>query len=124
MMFPVQQRRMERNRPMPIRPGFPQNNPSGAPRRPFAKPPAQPPYPANPFARPPVQNPPFPGSQSYGGGETGQFPGKKSVANLTAMFQTPDGQFDIEKIATTAQSINKIYNDVSPMISGFLKNRK
>lgn len=41
--------------------------------------------------------------------------------NLLSMFQTPDGSLDFEKISTTVQQINKIYNQVSPMITRFVK---
>ncbi|GGB57150.1 hypothetical protein F3157_13760 [Virgibacillus dakarensis] len=36
---------------------------------------------------------------------------------LLSMFQTPDGNFDFEKISSTAKQVNDIYRQVSPMIS-------
>ncbi|MGM8365831.1 YppG family protein [Virgibacillus sp. W0181] len=52
-----------------------------------------------------------------------QPPKKKSAAmpNLIARFRNPEGQFDMDKITETAFQINKLYSEVSPMISK-LKN--
>lgn len=36
--------------------------------------------------------------------------------NLLAQFKTADGNFDIDKITTTAQQVQGIYTQVSPMI--------
>lgn len=41
-------------------------------------------------------------------------------ANVMALLQDADGNFDLEKITTTAQQINQIYSQVSPMISRFM----
>jgi hypothetical protein len=38
-------------------------------------------------------------------------------SNLLSMFQSDDGNLDFEKITTTFNQLNKIYGQVSPMIS-------
>ncbi|MUK90416.1 hypothetical protein GMD78_18820 [Ornithinibacillus sp. L9] len=70
----------------------------GRPGRPM------PPYPPMPPGRPP-----FPGQQ------------QSNRPNLLSLFQDPDGNLDLEKISTTAQQINSIYGQVSPLISQFFK---
>lgn len=37
--------------------------------------------------------------------------------NLFSMFQSDDGNLDFERISTTVHQLNKIYGQVSPMIS-------
>ncbi|MFB4166231.1 YppG family protein [Alteribacillus sp. JSM 102045] len=49
----------------------------------------------------------------------GQYVHPKS--NILSTFQTSDGKLDVEKITTTAQQVMKIYNQVSPMFSKFIK---
>lgn len=78
--------------------------------------PPRPPYMYPP--RPPMGNvhgrPPIPGT----------FPGhvqEKPKTNVLTLFQTPDGNIDFAKIMNTAQQINKIYGEVSPLISKFFK---
>ncbi|RKQ29662.1 YppG family protein [Oceanobacillus halophilus] len=44
-----------------------------------------------------------------------------NIQALIRMFQTPDGEMDIDKIMGTAQQINGLYQQVSPMISKFIK---
>jgi hypothetical protein len=39
---------------------------------------------------------------------------------LMGMFQTEDGNWDIEKIISTAQQVNGVYKQVSPLITQFL----
>lgn len=41
--------------------------------------------------------------------------------NLMAMFLDKDGNFDLEKMTVTAQQISKLYGQVSPMLSRFIK---
>ncbi|WP_087972509.1 YppG family protein [Oceanobacillus rekensis] len=38
-------------------------------------------------------------------------------SNLLSMIQSDDGNLDFEKISTTYNQLNKIYGQVSPMIS-------
>lgn len=45
----------------------------------------------------------------------GRQPSQKS--NLFSMFQSDDGNLDFERISTTFHQLNKIYGQVSPMIS-------
>ncbi|MGM8212274.1 YppG family protein [Virgibacillus sp. W0430] len=44
---------------------------------------------------------------------------KRSAAmpNLISRFRKPDGQFDLDKITEAAVQLNKLYGEVSPMIS-------
>ncbi|WP_085991553.1 YppG family protein [Oceanobacillus senegalensis] len=44
-----------------------------------------------------------------------------NVRHLLAMFQTSDGNIDMEKLMGTAGQINDLYKQVSPMISKFIK---
>lgn len=45
----------------------------------------------------------------------GRQPSQKS--NILSMFQSDDGNLDIEKVIATYTQLNKIYGQVSPMIS-------
>ncbi|HLR80115.1 MAG TPA: YppG family protein [Bacillota bacterium] len=69
----------------------------GRPRRPF-----------------PPHRPMPPRRLPYGGSQS-------PTSNLMSMFKTSEGKMDFEKITTTAQQINKLYQEFSPMISQFLK---
>ncbi|MGY0694208.1 YppG family protein [Virgibacillus sp. FSP13] len=69
----------------------------GGPRRPM---------PRNPLLPPPRQM------------QRKQAPNRQ---NLIAMFQTADGNLDIEKISSTARQINDVYKQVSPMVAKFIK---
>lgn len=44
-----------------------------------------------------------------------------TTSNILSMFQTPEGNLDLEKITGTVQQISKLYGQVSPMISQFIK---
>lgn len=44
-----------------------------------------------------------------------------SKSNLLSMFKTPEGNLDLEKITGTVEQLNKLYGQVSPMISQFIK---
>lgn len=41
--------------------------------------------------------------------------------NILSMFKTSEGNLDFEKITGTVQQISKLYGEVSPMISKFIK---
>src|SRR5699024_27051 len=69
----------------------------GRPRRPF-----------------PPHRPMPPRRLPYGGSQS-------PTSNFMSMFKTSEGKMDFEKITTTAQQINKLYQEFSPMISQFLK---
>jgi len=44
-----------------------------------------------------------------------------NLRNVMSAFQTEDGNIDLEKIMGTANQINGIYKQVSPMLSKFIK---
>ncbi|SFP34207.1 YppG family protein [Salibacterium halotolerans] len=44
--------------------------------------------------------------------------------NLLSQFQTPDGKLDFEKIAVTAQQMNRIYSQAKPIIAEFIKKKR
>ncbi|PGT79781.1 YppG family protein [Bacillus sp. AFS040349] len=50
-----------------------------------------------------------------------QGPHVPTSPNFLSHFQTSDGKFDFDKISATAQQIHKLYNQVSPMITKFIK---
>ena len=82
------------NRPMPpMRPGY--RRPSRPMRDPFI------------FGGPPRQR------RGY--------KQNSNIKNVMSAFQTEDGNIDLEKIMGTANQINGIYKQVSPMISKFIK---
>ncbi|MEN1967154.1 YppG family protein [Lentibacillus sp. N15] len=60
------------------------------------------PMPPSPFAMPRMQR---------------QQQQPKNRSNVLAMFQTPEGNVDFDKISTTAKQVNQIYQQVSPMVS-------
>ncbi|WP_174727195.1 YppG family protein [Mesobacillus harenae] len=62
---------------------------------------------------PPFQ--PGPGRRPFPGSQTPNRP------NFLSQFSTPDGMPDFNKIAGTAQQMNKIISQVSPLISTFFK---
>ncbi|MFD2046503.1 YppG family protein [Ornithinibacillus salinisoli] len=70
--------------------------------------PGRPGRPMPPYRPMPPRRPPFPGQQ-------------QTRPHLLSMFQDTNGNFDFEKITTTAKQINSIYGQVSPMISQFFK---
>ncbi|WP_284139348.1 MULTISPECIES: YppG family protein [unclassified Virgibacillus] len=72
-------------------------------------PPQQPPRPGLFSNRPPFQQPfqQQPPQQ------------KNTTSNLMSMFQTPDGNFDMNKITNTVQQVGKLYGQVSPMLKFF-----
>ncbi|WP_217585784.1 YppG family protein [Lentibacillus saliphilus] len=117
MMFPINQRPPRTNPRGQMRPVAPPRRPLGPPVNPYAKPISNP-YKTGAFQKPFINGGPF-----QGGAPAVKSSEKKGVGNLTAMFQNPDGQFDIDKIMTTAQNIHKIYNDMSPMVSQFIKSK-
>ncbi|WP_240378100.1 YppG family protein [Bacillus piscicola] len=86
------------------------------PRRPLpGKPVSGRPMPGGPMpGRPtPVPTRPFPlQNQAYS---------PSAKPNVLDSFKTPDGNLDFEKISTTAQQVMNIYNQVSPMITKFIK---
>ena len=41
--------------------------------------------------------------------------------NILSMFKTSEGNLDFEKITGTVQQLNKLYGEVRPMISRFIK---
>lgn len=62
----------------------------------------------------PMESPPhFPPSSSF------QRQQNPMIRNVMSMLQDADGNIDLEKIATTAQQINYIYSQVTPIISKF-----
>ncbi|WP_156288610.1 YppG family protein [Oceanobacillus salinisoli] len=87
---------------------FPTGRPRGParPTRPMHQTPPRPPRDPFMFGGPgrPVQ-----GQQQNSG-----------IQNVLSMFQSPDGNLDFEKVIGTAQQINGIYKQVSPMISRFI----
>lgn len=42
-------------------------------------------------------------------------------SELLSMIQTPEGKFDLEKVTGTVQQISKIYGQVSPILTKFIK---
>jgi len=44
-----------------------------------------------------------------------------NLRNVMSAFQTEDGNIDLDKIMGTANQINGIYKQVSPMLSKFIK---
>ncbi|SET67600.1 YppG-like protein [Oceanobacillus limi] len=70
----------------------------GRPGRPM------PPYPPMPPRRPPIL-----GQQ------------QPNRPNIMSFFQDNDGNMDLEKVTKTAQQINSLYGQVSPLISQFFK---
>lgn len=44
-----------------------------------------------------------------------------SKSNLLSMFRDPEGKWDIDKVSQTAQQINQLYGQVSPLITKFIK---
>lgn len=46
-------------------------------------------------------------------------PSNKS--NLQSMFRNPEGKLDFDKITKTAQQMNQLYSQVSPLITRFIK---
>ncbi|THE12231.1 hypothetical protein E1I69_11985 [Bacillus timonensis] len=44
-----------------------------------------------------------------------------NISSLMSHFQTSDGKLDFSKISTTAGHMRKIYGQVSPLLSMFLK---
>ncbi|HLR62339.1 MAG TPA: YppG family protein [Lentibacillus sp.] len=71
----------------------------GRPRRPMPppRPPMHPP-------RPPMQGNRHPAGQ-----------------NILNQFRDQEGNLDIDKITTTAQQVGKLYGQVSPLITKFIK---
>lgn len=58
----------------------------------------------------PIHPYPFPHHRPY------QVTPVQKKQSLLAQFKTADGSFDIDKITTTAQQVQGIYTQVSPMI--------
>lgn len=46
---------------------------------------------------------------------------KQTVSNLMSMFQTPEGNFDLQKITGTVQQVSQLYGHISPLITKFIK---
>ncbi|WP_010677964.1 YppG family protein [Bacillus timonensis] len=44
-----------------------------------------------------------------------------NISSLMSHFQTTDGKLDFNKISTTAGQMKKIYSQVTPLLSMFLK---
>ena len=44
-----------------------------------------------------------------------------SKSNLFAMFRNPEGKWDFDKVKETAQQMNQLYSQVSPLITRFIK---
>lgn len=42
------------------------------------------------------------------------------LMNVMSLFQTPEGNLDLEKVTNAFQQMNKIYGHVSPLLSRFL----
>lgn len=97
----------------------------GSPHPPFQR--SRPPFRAQPMRQQPPQNPLnilqsiFQGNQQQG---NPRFPGSMQPGQLQQFmqhFQTPDGEWDIEKIISTAQQVNGVYKQVSPLVSNVTK---
>lgn len=61
---------------------------------------------------------PYPAAPRRGPGRRQPQPPK---ASFLSFLQDSDGNFDFAKITATAQQLNGIYSQVSPMISKFIK---
>ncbi|GGK04610.1 hypothetical protein GCM10007063_28670 [Lentibacillus kapialis] len=70
------------------------------PRRPLMPPPHPPMHPS----RPPMQRSPHSAGQ-----------------NILNHFRDQEGNLDIDKITTTAQQVGKLYGQVSPLVTKFIK---
>ncbi|MDA3129786.1 YppG family protein [Aliibacillus thermotolerans] len=85
----------------------------------------RPPRPPRPMymhpPRPPINNEHGRGRPTMPGPFHGQLPSAKTKSHWMTMFQTPDGNIDLAKIANVAQQMNQIYGEISPLISKFLK---
>lgn len=44
-----------------------------------------------------------------------------SKSNLFSVFRNPEGKMDFEKVKETAQQVNQLYSQVSPLIAKFIK---
>lgn len=44
---------------------------------------------------------------------------KSNDSDLFALFKDTDGKFDLEKVTTTVEQINRLYGNVSPLFSRF-----
>lgn len=42
-------------------------------------------------------------------------------SNLFSMFRNPEGKLDFDKVKETAQQMNQLYSQVSPLITKFIK---
>lgn len=102
------------------------------PQRPRQQIGSQPPFqrPRPPFsARQQVeQQPPrhpmhqlFHGHQQQGDPRMPAYGKQGQMQSLMQMFQTPDGHWDLEKIMATAQQVNGVYQQVSPLVSNVSK---
>ena len=115
-------------RPRP-RPPMPPTEP-GRPHLLFHQP--RPPVPYQQMGQNPPSNNPIQALQSLfqGNQQNGQQPGhpqqlqssnqqQGQMQALMGMFQTEDGNWDVEKIISTAQQVNGVYKQVSPLITQF-----
>lgn len=62
--------------------------------------------------------PPYPSFPPRRRMQGGQIPAKPG---FLSQFQTAEGNLDFEKISSTVGQVNKIYSQVSPMFSKFIK---
>lgn len=63
----------------------------------------------------PPQHPPMPPRPPLQG------PRPSTRQNILNQFRDQDGNLDIDKITTTAQQVGKLYGQVSPLITRFIK---
>ncbi|HLS10491.1 YppG family protein [Lentibacillus sp.] len=50
-----------------------------------------------------------------------QGPRQSAGQNILNQFRDSEGNLDIDKITTTAQQVGKLYDQVSPLITKFIK---
>jgi len=111
----------------PMPPGRP---PMMPPRPPFQRPRPRPNFPFQGAGPQQPQQNPFQAMKNFlPNNQQGQAPDNPPAEQqnnpasngLMGMFQTPEGNLDFEKIISTAQQMNGIYKQVSPLLSSFLK---